>query len=219
MNKKIIEYEFKDYINDESFPCVGAKSSLTQSNVNFYFAKSILDSTYDDDLYESLKSFGQKLVLDGVALQSYVLIFSDEKQFSEIEFENLLWGKLQALHDIDVARNVDWSTDCESQPESPKFSMSIAGCSFFIIGVHPGASRAARKFKHPVMVFNSHAQFEILRGNGKYKKLQKIIRKKDLEINGSINPMVKNFGDGAEASQYSGRHVDESWKCPLKIKE
>ena len=68
------------------------------------------------------------------------------------------------------------------------------------------------------MVFNSHAQFEILRKNGKYTKLQKIIRKKDLEINGSINPMVKNFGEGSEAKQYSGRYVNDNWKCPLKTK-
>jgi len=213
---KTIEDEFKDYINDESFPCVGAKSALAQSSMVFYCAQSISDSAYDDDLYNSLKNFGQKLDLDGISLQSFILIFSDEQQFSEIEFENLLWAKLQSLHGIDVANKVDWSTDCESLPESSKFSMSIAGCSFFIIGIHCGASRSARKFKYPAMVFNSHAQFEILRKNGKYKKLQKIIRKKDLEINGSINPMVKNFGEGAEASQYSGRHVDESWKCPLK---
>jgi FPC/CPF motif-containing protein YcgG len=215
---KIIEDEFKDYINDESFPCVGAKSALAQSSMVFYCAQSISDSTYNDDLYNSLKSFGQKLDLDGISLQSFVLIFSDEQQFSEIEFENLLWAKLQSLHGIDVANKVGWSADCESLPESSKFSMSIAGCSFFIIGIHSSASRVARKFKYPAMVFNSHAQFEILRKNGKYKKLQKIIRKKDLDINGSINPMVKNFGEGAEASQYSGRHVDESWKCPIKIK-
>jgi hypothetical protein len=146
------------------------------------------------------------------------VIFLDEQQFSEIDFESLLWEKLQSLHDIDIAKKVDWSGDCESLPESSKFSMSIAGYSFFIIGIHPGASRCARKFKYPAMVFNSHAQFETLRKNGKYEKLQKTIRKKDLEINGSINPMVKNFGEGSESNQYSGRYVDDSWKCPLKIK-
>ncbi|MBT4989276.1 MAG: YqcI/YcgG family protein [Rickettsiales bacterium] len=218
MEKQIIEDKFRAYINSESFPCVGAKSSLAQSNLNFYFAESILDSSYDDNLHGSLKEFGQKLDLDGIALQSFVLIFSDEQQFSEIDFENLLWRKLQSLHDIDITKKVDWSEDCGSLPESSKFSMSIAGYSFFIIGVHANASRSARTFKYPAMVFNSHAQFETLRKNGKYETLQKIIRKKDLEINGSINPMVKNFGEGAEANQYSGRHVDKSWKCPLKIK-
>jgi FPC/CPF motif-containing protein YcgG len=215
---KIIEDEFRYYINDESFPCVGAKSSLAQSNMKFYFAQSISDSTYDDDLHGSLKKFGQNLNLDGVALQSYVVIFSDEQKFSEIEFERLLWRKLQSLHDIDISKEIGWSKDCESLPQSPKFSMSIAGYSFFIIGTHSNSSRSARKFKYPAMVFNSHAQFEILRKNGKYEKLQKIIRQKELEINGSINPMVKNFGEGAEASQYSGRHVDDRWKCPIKIK-
>ena len=215
---KIREDEFRDYINDKSFPCVGAKSSLAQSNLDFYFAESILDSAYDNNLYSSLKNFGQKLDLNGIALQSYVLIFSDEQPFSEKDFESLLWKKLQSLHDIDIAKGVDWSEDCESLPESSKFSMSVAGYSFFIIGIHSGASRSARKFKYPVMVFNSHAQFETLRKNGKYKKLQKVIRKKDLEINDSINPMVKNFGDSSEANQYSGRYVDDNWKCPLKIK-
>lgn len=215
---KIIEDEFRDYISDDIFPCVGAKSSLAQSNLDFYFADSILESVYDNNLYHSLKNFGQKLDLNGIALQSYVLIFSDEQQFSEIDFENLLWGKLQSLHDIDIAKDVDWSEDCESLSESSEFSMSIAGYSFFIIGMHSGASRPARKFKYPVMVFNPHAQFEILRKNGKYQKLQKVIRSKDLKINGSINPMVKNFGEGTEASQYSGRYVPDNWKCPLKIK-
>ena len=31
-------------------------------------------------------------------------------------------------------------------------------------------------------------------------------------------PMVKNFGDRTEVSQYRGRHVDEGGKCPIKIK-
>jgi FPC/CPF motif-containing protein YcgG len=218
MKNKIIEDKFKDYINDENFPCVGAKSALSQSNLDFYFAKSILDSSYDDDLYGSLKSFGQKLDLDGRSLQSYVLIFLDKQKFSEIDFERLLWKKLQALHDIDILNKADWSKDCESLPESSKFSMSISGYGFFIIGLHSGASRTARKFKYPAMVFNSHTQFEILRKSGKYNKLQKIIRKKDLEINGSINPMLKNFGESSEANQYSGRLVNSNWKCPLKIK-
>ncbi|MFT6332720.1 MAG: hypothetical protein ACJAW3_001064, partial [Lentimonas sp.] len=36
MKNKIIEGEFRDYVNDESFPCVGAKSSLDQGNLEFY---------------------------------------------------------------------------------------------------------------------------------------------------------------------------------------
>ena len=35
-------------------------------------------------------------------------------------------------------------------------------------------------------------------------------------LSGSINPMLARHGESSEARQYSGRVVDEDWKCPLK---
>lgn len=97
---------------------------------------------------------------------------------------------------------------------SAKFSLSIASHPFFVIGLHPGASRIARRFRHPALVFNSHRQFEQLRDDGRYGKMQAIIRKRDKLLQGSVNPSLADFGTATEARQYSGRDVGKDWECP-----
>ncbi len=98
---------------------------------------------------------------------------------------------------------------------SPKFSLSLAGHPFFVIGLHPGASRIARRFAWPAMVFNSHVQFDRLREDGRYTKMQKATRARDLALQGSINPNLADFGTAPETRQYSGRKVEADWKCPF----
>jgi uncharacterized protein len=85
----------------------------------------------------------------------------------------------------------------------------------FVIGMHPKASRLARTARYPTMVFNLHEQFERLRARGKFETMKQIIRAREMAFQGSINPMLKNFGESSEASQYSGRPVSGNWPCPF----
>ena len=87
-----------------------------------------------------------------------------------------------------------------------------------MIGLHPGASRQARRFETPVLVFNSHRQFQRLRADGRYAKMQKATRGRDVALQGSINPNLADFGTASEARQYSGRAVEPHWACPLRVK-
>jgi len=73
----------------------------------------------------------------------------------------------------------------------------------------------ARQSPYPTIVFNLHAQFEQLRAMGSYKKVKKRIRKRDKKLQGHINPVLKDFGKDSETKQYSGRAVDNAWKCPF----
>jgi FPC/CPF motif-containing protein YcgG len=45
--------------------------------------------------------------------------------------------------------------------------------------------------------------------------MQQLIRAREMAFQGSINPMLKNFGKGAEANQYSGQAVSDNWPCPF----
>ena len=65
------------------------------------------------------------------------------------------------------------------------------------------------------MVFNSHRQFEQLRADGRYQKMQAATRERDIALQGSINPNLADFGQAAEARQYSGRAVGPDWVCPF----
>ena len=65
------------------------------------------------------------------------------------------------------------------------------------------------------MVFNLHDQFETLRAEGKYEGMREKILVRDEALAGSRNPMLARHGDASEARQYSGRAVDEAWRCPF----
>ena len=131
-------------------------------------------------------------------------------------FDTLLWQRLQALEILD-AENYKYDNRVEANPASAKFSFSIKEEAFYVIGLHSKSSRQARRFIHPTLVFNPHAQFEQLRASLKYEAMKNTVRKRDIAFSGSVNPMLQDFGESSEVFQYSGRNYDDKWKCPLKI--
>src|SRR5690606_15083095 len=120
--------------------------------------------------------------------------------------------------ELDLSRGIAWAADVERDPASPRFSMSLAGHPFFVIGLHPGASRLARRFRYPSLVFNSHRQFDRLREDGRFAKMQAATRARDIELQGSINPNLADYGEASEARQYSGRATESDWRCPLHVR-
>ncbi|HEY2139517.1 MAG TPA: guanitoxin biosynthesis heme-dependent pre-guanitoxin N-hydroxylase GntA [Chthoniobacterales bacterium] len=149
---------------------------------------------------------------------TFVAIFERPRNTTEIEFENLFWKQLRALHDYD-ARHFAWDAHVSSDPADPHFSFSFGGQSLYVIGLHANSSREARRFPWPALIFNPHEQFERLRADGKWKRMQEAIRSRDLELQGSINPMLSDFGEQSEARQYSGRAVEDDWKAPFPTVE
>lgn len=213
--------EFRAFIEADAFPCVGAKTALVRDAMTLVRAGAF-DTPQDDlDVHRALSRFGAEVLdLDGPIVQTFAVIYDGpEAPMAEEKFEKLLWNRLQSLHNLDVAAGNDWVDETDPDPASPHFSLSLAGQAYFVIGLHPGASRSARRFSRPALVFNSHAQFEALRADGRYEKMQKIIRERDAALDGEVNPMVADFGEGAEAAQYSGRKVDDGWTPPFKKKD
>lgn len=82
-----------------------------------------------------------------------------------------------------------------SDPASCEFSFSIAGRAFFIVGLHPSSSRISRCAPVPCLAFNFHDQFQLLRTSGKFEKMQRSIRTRDVALQGSANPALKSFGE------------------------
>ena len=141
-------------------------------------------------------------------------MFRERERGDELAFERRLWSQLQRLHDLD-ARYHPWDPRVSDDPESPKFSFSVAGDAFFVIGMHPGASRSARRFAWPTLVFNAHEQFENLRADGRFEPLQSRIRERELRLDGRINPNLADYGYHSEARQYSGRPTEPDVDLPV----
>lgn len=208
--------DLSDFIRNASFPCVGAKAVLSQREIVTLETGLITSHEADFAIYAALRKFA-RAPRSPTALSSFACVFINEA-LNELSFERALWERLQALHDLDVQHGVAWDATVSRDPVSPLFSMSVAGVAYFIVGLHPAASRDARRFRRPAIVFNPHAQFEHLRDAGRYEKMQNVIRARELATQGDLNPMLADFGGKREAAQYSGRNVGANWKCPLRVK-
>ena len=127
-----------------------------------------------------------------------------------------MWDRIQSLADKDSWRGQDYDGSVSPHPDDPKFSLSFGGQAFFVVGLHPNASRPARRFPRPTLVFNLHDQFERLRAEGRYEKMRDKIIERDVALAGEPNPMLARHGEASEARQYSGRVVDDAWACPFR---
>lgn len=174
------------------------------------------DGRYIDRLCTSLRAFSNTYPETSDDPVSFVALF-DESADTEDTFEAGLWQHLQDLHDTDSVY-FDWDPAVSADPASPEFSFSLGGRAFYVIGLHPAASRMARRAPMPCLVFNFHDQFESMRTSGKYAGFQRAIRLREMGLQGSINPMVTPFGVASEARQYSGRNVPTEWQCPFQAK-
>lgn len=220
-NDGVITARFFDFVDDSSFPCVGSKAALARGAIQAHEFAALGSRVNDASLLDKLSAFAAMIESadpDDTTVHSFVTLFDGPFDVDEQRFEALLWSQLQRLYELDLQRGTRWADDVSRDPDHPKFSLSLAGHPFFVIGLHPGASRIARRFTHPVLVFNSHRQFEQLRADGRYQKMQAATRERDTDLQGSINPNLADFGVAGETRQYSGRKVEPGWKCPFHIK-
>lgn len=209
-----------DHVADAAFPCVGAKAALARDAIRVQECGTLGCPRGDAALLDGLGRFAAFIDAradDDSVVDSFVAVFEGPRHTDEALFERLLWAQLQRLHDLDRARGCGWAPDVSTDPDDIRFSLSLAGHPFFVIGLHPGASRIARRFERPALVFNSHRQFERLRADGRYAKMQAATRARDRALQGSINPNLADFGTASETRQYSGRAVGPGWRCPLRV--
>lgn len=207
----------RDFIADKAFPCVGAKSALNKGRLQLVEFGALGDPATTPALYAALQSYAAAYPDPGTVPATFIAVFAPET-LDETAFEQRLWQQLEALHAHDCAQGIGWAKDVADDPERHDFSFSVGGRAFFVVGLHPGASRLARRAPLPCLVFNFHEQFEQLKANGKYASMQDAIRTRDIALQGSINPVLARFGEASEARQYSGRAVEADWQCPFHSK-
>ena len=210
------ERAFSAFIRNASFPCVGAKAAEAHDSLTFYHGWSLRSGWDDVALQDELSRFAEAYRQEPALYRSFVALFHEAGVDGEVEYERFLWERLQSLSNKDAWRSYPYDTAVEANPASPHFSLSFGGLAFFVVGMHPNASRPARRFQLPAMVFNIHDQFERLRASGLYENMRQKILDRDQTLAGSVNPMLSRHGDSSEARQYSGRVVSGEWEAPFR---
>ncbi|MBW7674172.1 guanitoxin biosynthesis heme-dependent pre-guanitoxin N-hydroxylase GntA [Chryseobacterium chendengshani] len=210
-----IENQYKDFILNGQHPCIMAKAMFKMDKYQLQVYENMHNSASLEMLLAHLNHYIGQYNFGGESFESFLAVFPNNQFEDEITFEKNLWNTLQELHELD---SCEWDEGVSDDPDDPYFSFSVNGHAFYIIGMHPSSSRIARKAPYTTLVFNLHCQFDKLREMGTYHAVRDIIRKNDHDLQGSINPVLKDFGDDSETRQYSGRNVEEQWKCPFHKK-
>lgn len=204
-----------DHIAQRDFPCVGAKSALANDLLSIHCAWSLTSAWDDLRIHDELLNWSKTYRKEPGGLRSFVVIFEGPTDLDEPAFEAAMWERIQSLADKDAWRGQDYDNRVSSDPSDPHFSLSFGEEAYFVVGLHPRASRPARRTNHPVLVFNLHDQFEGLRNDGRYERMREAILDRDVALAGSMNPMLARHGEMSEARQYSGRVVGTEWRCPF----
>lgn len=200
------------------FPCVGAKSALARGTLKTLVCHSLASGWDDVRIHRELMDWAEGYKADTAGLRSLAVVFAGPDDLDEASFEELMWERIQSFADKDHWLGQRYDHRVSADQADPHFSLSFGGEAFFVVGLHPNASRPARRFPRPTLVFNLHAQFATLREEGKYERMRDKIIARDVALAGTHNPMLARHGEASEARQYSGRMVEEGWRCPFRDK-
>lgn len=204
-----------ELVDAPEFPCVGAKSALAQGNLVVEPAFSLRSARDDRRIHQRLVRWSRIPDDPEAGFRSLAVVFAGPIGLDERGFEIALWQRLAALTALDRAAGHEPAPGFSPDPDHPDFALSFGGAAYFAVGLHPHASRRARRMPFPAIVFNLHSQFRRLRAEDRYERMREVILARDEAFDGSVNPMIERHGDISEARQYSGRHVAGDWVCPF----
>lgn len=210
---KLADTAFRAFVTSNGFSCVGAKAAIRSEGYRFGYYGRMRDERITHGLARDLCAFVAEFPHMAVRYKTFVAVFGEESM-DEAAFEQALWQQLQMLHELD-AQHFAWDTNVSNNPADTNFAFSFAGSAFFVVGLHPKSSRISRRFSQPALAFNAHRQFRSLRETGHFQRIQNEVRKRELAIQGSLNPNLAEFGTASEARQYAGRKIDDAWRCPF----
>lgn len=197
------------------YPCLGARSVFQRGRATVRVYDRLGSAANAETIRDDLREFAATTDLNA-GFASFVALFRDPfRPVTELRFERLLWRQLEQLHEAD---DEPWSPSVSDDPANPHFAFSVAGTAYFVVGLHPGASRVARRAPLPMVVLNLHEQFDTLRASSHYTRMRDTIRRRDVGLQGSVNPMVADHGVSSEARQYSGRVVPPEWSPPFQTR-
>ncbi|WP_020657366.1 guanitoxin biosynthesis heme-dependent pre-guanitoxin N-hydroxylase GntA [Amycolatopsis benzoatilytica] len=200
----------EEFISEERFVCLGARAALRRKTIVHHHYRALDPDVSAADHHQDLLTFLKGFEPSATSFSSFVATFEKPLHTNEFHFEELVWRYLQRMHEIDRADH-PWSDLYDSDPASANFAFSVGSHPFFVVGLHPGASRPSRRFEKPALVFNSHLQFNAM--GMKFLTLKSKIRKRERALSGSVNPSFVKYKD--EARHYAGRFTEPDWKCPF----
>ncbi|SEE28189.1 hypothetical protein SAMN05428945_7033 [Streptomyces sp. 2224.1] len=208
-----IRTELERFIQTREFSCLGARAAVKRRALTHRHYRRMGDEASAAENHRDLVEYVEAVrpLLSGQSFRTFVATFDEPGTVDERAYEELIWRHLQLMHDLD-SQTFGLDTGASSDPDRPNFGFHAGGHAFFVVGMHPGSSRASRRFTTSAIAFNSLAQFMFLGEN--FYSMQDAIRRREAKNNGSVNPSFIEYEYEQPARHFSGRFTEEDWKCP-----
>ncbi|MFJ8751890.1 guanitoxin biosynthesis heme-dependent pre-guanitoxin N-hydroxylase GntA [Streptomyces sp. NPDC102441] len=206
--------EVEEFILGDRFSCLAGRSAWRRGGIAHRHYDVLGGAESARLMALDLAEFVESADWSPRTFSSFVATFEQPRGVDELRFEELLWQQLQLLHEQD-ARTHRWADGYSSDAGSGEFAYSVAGHPFFVIGLHETHRRWGRRPPFPMLAFNSHEQFDRIKGAGMWDRLADKIRKQDIKLQGDINPNLHEYEQLSEARRYSGRAKPADWECPF----
>ncbi len=188
---------FRGFVLNPAFSCVGAKSAVMHESYRIGVYDQLGGAGETAGLCRDLFTFAREVAAAGrrrrVPHLRRDLPRADRRRRAGVRTAPL--GAAPALNRHD-APTTPGTRRSATTPRDPHFGFSFAETALFIVGLHPHSSREARRFPWPTLVFNPHAQFQHLREEGRWDRLQQVIRDREEQLQGSLNPNLADSRDG-----------------------
>lgn len=205
----LIHDQFRALLLSEAYPCLGGRSAVRTDCYRLGVYPELGTETAVRDCAFGLWTMLADWPRDSHSVAVLVAVFDGPAISDELDFERALWRQLNAMHRLDAARSGFTETSPITLNEDDD-GFFFGDRTFFIVGLNPAASRWARRFGWPTLIFNSLTHDTVLRSRGQYERMQRIIRRRDTRLQGAPNPSV----DLPQMAQFSGRPVSQDWQCP-----
>ena len=212
---RLIERQLRCLVLDGPFPCLGARSAVRNDSYVFAVHPDLFAPGAVEAVAEDLRRFAEVRLRLG-RLYSCIVSFVEPRTIpDEQAWDRQVWAFLQALHDADDA---PWDARFSADPESGDFALSLAGVGHLVVTLYPGATRYARRFAWPTLVFNPLEQdTDAFPDERDFARFQHLIRARDARLQGQVNPSLPATRDESQAPGFSGAPVPDTWRCPLVV--
>lgn len=148
---KKIEDSYKSFILCENHPSILANALFRMELYQIRAYEDINDLDNLKQLLLDVESYLNQNIPYQSEVESFVAAFPNNYYEDEILFENAL---LQTLNMLNHLEHCEWDQNVSDVPDTARFSFSINGRSFYILGLHPESSKMARQAPYTTLVFN-----------------------------------------------------------------
>ena len=213
---ELVERQLRALVLEGPFPCLGSRAALRTGSYLFSLFPDLRSADAVDAVLAGLRRFAATRRQLG-DFYTYVASFVEPRVVvDEAEWDRLVWDFLQKLHDSD---DEPWDPRWSKDPTQPDFALSLAGLGQLVVTLYPGASRYARRFAWPTLVFNPLEQDRAnFPEEEAFLRFQGRIRDRDRALQGTVNAALPATPDDPQAPGFSGASVGADWRCPLVVR-